>query len=318
MKTTKLLKKYSILLILALTVSCAKKITSATENTEEVLLVKDGWQINPLDKGVVHYELPKQFLKDFNSFQNVNVLAINPLISDYEIVFKDITPRDSISTVANNMEKAIFAINGTYYEKKANNGNSTSYFKSNNVLIDSVQVPSGSLFAWKHEGAFYKKGKDFGIVRGNNKVYTYLEAQNIMSGSPILIENFYPSGAYFVRDYVSDLTTLPYENPDRHQGVRHPRTAVAITDNGTILFVAVDGRNTKAAGMSAKELTLFLKKYFNPKDALNIDGGGSTTFWLKNDNRSDTGVINFPTDNKKSDHYGQRAVRNGFVILKNN
>ena len=37
----------------------------------------------------------------------------------------------------------------------------------------------------------------------------------------------------------------------------------------------------KAEGMSAKEVTLFLKKHFNPQYALNMDGGGSTTMYVK-------------------------------------
>lgn len=316
MKPTLFFKKHNLFFCLVLMLCCITKISANHTDPQDILLEKQGWKITPLDKGVVHYELPMQYLKDFDSYQNVNVLAIDPKIADYDIDFFDITPRDSISSAANQIDNAIFAINGTYYEKNANNGNSTSYFKSNNVLIDSVQVPSGSLFAWKHEGAFYKKADTYGIVRGNNKVYNELQAQDIMSGSPLLIENYHSSGEHFVRDYVADLNSLNYENPDRHQGVRHPRTAIAILENGTILFIAVDGRNPKAQGMSARELTLFLKKYFNPKDALNIDGGGSTTFWLKNQDRSHTGVINYPTDNKKTDHYGQRAVRNGFVILK--
>lgn len=309
-------KYTSIIIISFLTFTNCKVQYKKETVQDDILIDKTGWKINSIDNGLTHYEFTSQYVKEFNSFQNVNVLAINPKKSDYKIDFTDITPRDTLSAVAKRVPNAVFAINGTYYEKKANSGNSTSFFKTKDVLIDSVQVDQGNLFYWKHEGAFYFKQGNYGIVRGDNKVYKSLNASDIMSGSPLLIENFHPSGKHFVRNYVKNLDSLHYENPDRHQGVRHPRTAIAITKDGTILFIAVDGRNEKAAGMSAKELTEFLVKYFNPKDALNIDGGGSTTFWLKNDNRSSTGVINYPTDNKKFNHYGQRAIRNGFIILK--
>lgn len=293
-------------------------VQNPSNDLSKVVVLKNtsGWKIDTIDQGLVHYEFPSQYMDEFKSYQNVNVMAIHPqLAKQYLIDFTDITPRDTLSAIGHR-NNAIFAINGTYYEKKANSGRSTSYFKTNDQLIDSVQVQPGSLFYWKHEGAFYMKGQESGIVRGNNKIYQSLDAENVMSGSPLLIENYHASGLHFVRDYVEDLNTLNYENPDRHQGVRHPRTAVAITQDGTILFVAVDGRDKRASGMSAKELTQFLIKYFNPKDALNLDGGGSTTFWLKDAKRSSTGVINYPTDNKKFDHYGQRAIRNAFMIIK--
>ncbi|SUP54977.1 Exopolysaccharide biosynthesis protein related to N-acetylglucosamine-1-phosphodiester alpha-N-acetylglucosaminidase [Weeksella virosa] len=302
------------LIVISFIQSCAS--VQSIEKTDNLLLDRKGWKINEIEDGITHYEFPSQYYHAFKSYQNVNVLAIHPQHNKYKIDFTEINPRDSISAVGNKNEKAIFAINGTYYEKNANAGNSTSYFKTKNQLIDSVQVKPGTLYYWKHEGAFYMTNEKVGIVRGNNKTYNDLNAANIMSGSPLLIENYHPSGLHFTRNIVENLNDLNYENPDRHQGVRHPRTAVAIMPNNVVLFIAVDGRNDKAAGMSAKELTEFLITYFNPKDALNIDGGGSTTFWLRNDKRSKTGVINYPTDNKKFDHNGQRRVRNGFMIVE--
>lgn len=292
--------------------NCASQ--TAQNSSEEILLETKGWKINPLEEGLTHYELPFHYLDEFKSYQNVNVLAVDLKKGKHKIHFYNVEVADSVSSVAHQTPGAIAAINGTYYEKRANSGKSTSFSKSNGVLIDSVEAKPGTLYYWKHEGAFYMDGNTPGIIRGGNSEYKSLKAENIMSGSPLLIENYHLSGTHFARNIVDDITKLEYENPDRHQGVRHPRTAVAILPNDIVLFVTVDGRNPKAEGMSAKELTLFLKKYFNPKDALNMDGGGSTTFWLKDSDRSETGVINYPTDNKKSDHYGQRRVRNGFII----
>ncbi|WP_448887439.1 hypothetical protein [Daejeonella sp.] len=36
--------------------------------------------------------------------------------------------------------------------------------------------------------------------------------------------------------------------------------------------------------------------------------------WLKDSNVSSTGVINYPTDDKKFDHYGQRRIRNSLIV----
>lgn len=51
-----------------------------------------------------------------------------------------------------------------------------------------------------------------------------------------------------------NLNSLDGEDYRRHQGVRHPRTAVALTEQNKLLLVTVDGRAGLAAGMTAKSL----------------------------------------------------------------
>ena len=45
-------------------------------------------------------------------------------------------------------------------------------------------------------------------------------------------------------------------------------------------------------------------------DALNLDGGGSTTMWLESG-----GVVNFPCDNRRFDHAGERTVANAVLVF---
>jgi exopolysaccharide biosynthesis protein len=68
--------------------------------------------------------------------------------------------------------------------------------------------------------------------------------------------------------------------------------------------------------MSAKEVTEFLVEYFNPRHALNMDGGGSTTMYIKGSGESLTDVINYPTDNRRYDHYGQRRVSSHILVKR--
>lgn len=84
---------------------------------------------------------------------------------------------------------------------------------------------------------------------------------------------------------------------------RHPRSYLAATRDD-ILLVTVDGRSRKAAGMSLYEAQDFLLD-LGCVDAINLDGGGSTTLWVRN-----RGVVNAP-----SDVTGERKVANAFVIL---
>jgi Phosphodiester glycosidase len=58
-----------------------------------------------------------------------------------------------------------------------------------------------------------------------------------------------------------------------------PRTLLGRRADGTILLVTVDGRQTDAKGMTLEEATNFIQS-LGAVDALNLDGGGSTTFYL--------------------------------------
>jgi exopolysaccharide biosynthesis protein len=58
-------------------------------------------------------------------------------------------------------------------------------------------------------------------------------------------------------------------------------------------------------------LTDLLKK-LRCRNAINLDGGGSTTLWING--RPDNGVVNCPSDNRKFDHLGERAVGNVLLV----
>lgn len=63
--------------------------------------------------------------------------------------------------------------------------------------------------------------------------------------------------------------------------------------------------------MTIDELALLMKD-LNCVNALNLDGGGSTTMWIKG-----KGVVNHPSDNGKFDHEGARAVANAIIVKQN-
>jgi len=62
---------------------------------------------------------------------------------------------------------------------------------------------------------------------------------------------------------------------------RHPRTAVGVRADGTLLFVTVDGRRPgESIGMSIPELTDLMLE-LKSVSAINLDGGGSTTMVIE-------------------------------------
>jgi hypothetical protein len=61
---------------------------------------------------------------------------------------------------------------------------------------------------------------------------------------------------------------------------RHPRTGIGLDGRGRLLLVTVDGRQRKSVGMTLNEFA-DLFRYLGATSALNLDGGGSTTMWVR-------------------------------------
>lgn len=92
---------------------------------------------------------------------------------------------------------------------------------------------------------------------------------------------------------------------------RHPRTAIGTDKRGNIYLIVVDGRaKGNASGVTIAELTKVCE-WLGLSDAINLDGGSSSTMWGKED-----GVINYPTRNRKFDHEGVRKVSSDLLIFK--
>ncbi len=92
-------------------------------------------------------------------------------------------------------------------------------------------------------------------------------------------------------------------------GKRHPRSLMGKDADGGVWMVVVDGRFPgEAEGMSIDELTE-LAHSLGLTEALNLDGGGSSTLWVL-----PAGVLNHPCDNRRFDHVGQRIVPNAIVV----
>jgi hypothetical protein len=89
----------------------------------------------------------------------------------------------------------------------------------------------------------------------------------------------------------------------RRSDLRQPRTAIGF--NSRYLFmVVVDGRVPwHSLGMTFPELAALMRQ-LGCTEAMNLDGGGSSTFWLAGE------ALNFPSD------FLERRVANSLVILR--
>jgi hypothetical protein len=95
-------------------------------------------------------------------------------------------------------------------------------------------------------------------------------------------------------------------NPSFYYGwvhKRNPRTFAGVDARGRTVLITADGRSTASLGLGIAE-TAAVAKSLGLRDAINLDGGGSTTMVV------DDEVINVP-----SDATGERPVGDALVIV---
>lgn len=91
----------------------------------------------------------------------------------------------------------------------------------------------------------------------------------------------------------------------RNAEVRHPRSAIGFSRDSThLLLVTVDGRQATSVGATLVELAGLMLR-LGAWDAMNFDGGGSTTM-----------VVDGKVVNRPSDATGEREVGNALVVVK--
>ncbi len=192
-----------------------------------------------------------------------------------------------------NSHAAIAAVNGTFFDVK--NGGSVDFIKVNDTVINQNRI--GKTRALHQKAAVVINNNVLEIKRWNGLAdwEDTLTDKNVMVSGPLLVLN----------DQKEKLDSVPFNR------LRHPRTAVGVKPDGTVILLTVDGRQKNAAGMNLFELAKIMK-WLGCSSAINLDGGGSTTLWVAN--YGENGVVNHPSDNKKWDHNGERRVANVILV----
>lgn len=164
------------------------------------------------------------------------------------------------------------------------------------TAASGVALPEGSVvFAGQGRGAVFLRTFS---APGDTLVWTVGfspvpgSVREMIGGFPLLLQKGEP-----VLDRVADLRPA-------FSAVRHPRTAIGLRSDGRVLLLTVDGRRPGySEGMTLAELTDLLR-VLGATDAINLDGGGSTTLVIRGE------VVNRP-----SDASGERPVANMLLVL---
>jgi len=187
-------------------------------------------------------------------------------------------------------KNAVAAINGSFFDR--DNGGSVTYLEMHDTVISRTR-PSNLKWA-----------KPNSLINGA----IVIRKDSVVLIQPANSDQFYERSKQEIAVLVAGSLLLYKSRPLKLPKMelvtgRNPRTCLCDT-KGSLVFITIDGRQKEAAGMTLAETQQYLKN-IGCIDAINLDGGGSTTMWIKG-----KGIVNFP-----SDASGERPVSNVLLIM---
>jgi exopolysaccharide biosynthesis protein len=271
---------------------------AATHLKEKEKIAKAAWKQEQLTEGVIwkYYQFPDLF----GAKQSIHVLEVDLSSSAIAIkVVQEDTLLLPVSTLGKNAG-GMAAINGNFFHTEE--GGSVCFLKIDGKVIDTSRTDLT-------ERLFLDQLDDAALVIDQYKKVNILPEPEPGWKSLTNMPTILSSGPLLVKE-----GAILKASAHSFNGSRYGRTGVGITANNRLFLVTADGNTTGAAGMSIDEFaTIFFA--FSCREALNLDGGGSSTMWISG--KPYNGVVNYPSDNKKFDHSGERSVANAIVIITN-
>lgn len=220
----------------------------------------------------------------FNSDQHISVIEVSPL--RFSLAVAQPKDRTKTSRVAKR-NNALAAVNGGYFKTKTYKSVPEGFLKINNTIYSEAPGGGGAAMGITPSG-------EVGFCSWDSSSENMAWQQNysdVINAGPLLVR---------------DGNLLLPEAPEQ----RHPRTIAGTKPDGTVVLVVIDGRDTKMDGMALWE-TGVLARLLGLDNCMNLDGGGSSTMWLRS-----KGVVN-----KVSDYAwffrSQRQVANCVLVKYN-
>lgn len=259
------------------------------------------WEVKDIDKGITlkqyHFQGEEQI---FESSQYISIIEIERKAAQKGRFALANDPGKITQTSKFAADSgAILAMNGTFYNM-SKPYNSVSFFRKYGELCyeftENMGQRDNGAVAINSDGQIYVVAApvdSVGMVLDKEWAINVAEP-HVMGSGPLLMAN--GENAYL--------------NERSFNANRHPRSALA-TNGEKIFLIAVDGRAPgQADGMSLPELTKIMH-YIGAENALNLDGGGSTTMYVRG-----MGIVNHPSDNDQFDKEGERYVVNSLLFIK--
>ena len=266
--------------------------------SDSLAFAKAPWQCDTVH-GLRYFHTHFNHRELFHSNQYITVIEI-PRGAKHRLCFVSDTARATVSEFALR-HNALAAVNGSYFDMRT--GSPICYLRIGGRQL-GINTPG-------RNDTLNRKYYQFATVRllpsgrprflvpdSLRMAEALLPDSNLMTAGPMLLHR----GA-----------TVPQHVEKRFVAGRHNRTAIGLKPDGTVILLVADGRfKGVAEGLSLPELTL-LMRWLGCCDAVNLDGGGSSTMYLQGHGQD--GIVNHPSDNGRFDPQGQRPVANAILVL---
>lgn len=281
--------------LIALLTLLATLVPLQSQNIDSLRIVNARWQIDSLD-GMVLKQKHFDSRNCLSSNQFVAVLEI-PASSPRRLAFACKPERTPTSTQAREAD-AVAAINGSFFDMSLHNPICYLRIDGKELGVNTPQaVDSVHRKYYQYGSLMLDHGKpQFFVPDSLRLAEREVEASDIMTAGPMLIR---------------DGILLPMRTDKTFVMQRHNRTAIGLKPDGTVVMVVVDGRTKQSQGMSLQDFSRLLR-YLGCCQALNLDGGGSTTMYVKG--YKNGGLVNHPSDNGRYDFGGERGVSNCIIV----
>ena len=194
-------------------------------------------------------------------------------------------------------------------QKKHSNPSDTANYVEHYNAVVGVNADFYDMTNGVPNGALVMEGKEY--HGGGSNFFAIMKNGTAMIGSASeygiykdQIQEAVGGGIYLVKDGKSVVSsTSDYYNN------RHSRTCVGITASGKVVLMVLDGRQQPfSAGGSAEELAQIMLDA-GCVTAINLDGGGSTTFVAKQEGSNELTIVNRPSDGY------ERSVSSSLMIV---
>lgn len=276
-----------------LTLCCMTACSQVVDYSNDSLRVANAeWRIDSLEGFTLkRYHFGEGEL--FCSAQHLFVIEV-PAHSPRRLAFAYDSLLTPVDTFARRRE-AFAAINGSFFDM--DKGNPVCYLRIDGQLLgENTPQKNDSVNRKYYQYATLTLGPTRLWVPDSNRTWeNILSNGDIMTAGPMLLRK----GQY-----------VPQRDDRTFVTKRHNRTALGLRPDGTTVLLVADGRfKDKAEGLTLPELERVMR-WLGCTEAINLDGGGSSTMYIK-----DKGVVNYPSDNNLHDHEGQRPVSNAILLL---
>lgn len=191
--------------------------------------------------------------------------------------------KNQLSAAISNGKNAIVGVNADFFDMGGTN------------VMRGLCIKDGVLISGTGDRPWFGITADGEAVMGTSDEYIPYKDKLVtaVGGSQVILKN----GA-------TDKVAVGTEFSD----TRHPRTAAGVTDDGSIVLIVVDGRQPAISNGASLSDLAFIMAQLGCADAINLDGGGSSTFIVKNEKGE------LITENSPSGG-ALRAVANGLMVV---